>query len=154
MLDKIVNDKEEMSGILNIVLDSLKSIYENKKIYTNSTVNQRRVRAELIANPVKAFYNENCEIPSDPTKYVIKEDLYKKFLEFCKSKKSQVVSNKKFFKKLKSDYDTNDGRVLIKDEKTGEEHKPRVLFNIHLLTEDEQKKKRDDEKEEQQGIVK
>ena len=47
-----------MSGILNIVLDSLKTIYENKKIYTNSTINQRRAKAELIADPVKAFYKK------------------------------------------------------------------------------------------------
>jgi P4 family phage/plasmid primase-like protien len=144
LLDEIIDDEEEMSGILNIVLDSLESIYENKKIYTNSTINQRRVRAELIADPVKAFYNENCEVPSDPAGYEIKEDLYKKFLEFCKSKKSQIVSSRKFFKQLKEEYNANEGRVIIKD-KDGKDYNPRVLFNIHLLT-DEEKKKRDDER--------
>ena len=145
MLDKIINDEDEMSGILNIVLDSLKSIYENKKVYSNSTINQRRARAELIADPVKAFYNENCEVPSDPAVYEIKEDLYKTFLEFCKSKKLQIVSNRKFFKQLKEEYDANEGRATIKDDRYGnKEHRPRVIFNIHLLT-DEEKKKRDEQ---------
>ena len=146
MLDKIINDEDEMSGILNIIRDSLKSIYENKKVYSNSTISQRRVRAELISNPVKAFYNENCEVPSDPKIYEIKENLYKKFLEFCKSKKSQIVSSRKFFKQLKEDYDANEGRVIIIDE-DGKEHKPRVLFNIHLLTDEEKEKKREDEQD-------
>ena len=68
-----------------------------KKYISNSTISQRRAKAELIADPVKAFYNENCEVPSDPAVYEIKEDLYKKFLEFCKSKKLQIVSSRKFY---------------------------------------------------------
>jgi hypothetical protein len=129
-----------MSGILNIVLDSLKSIWENKKVYSNSTINQRRARAELIADPVKAFYNENCQIPSDLKIYEIKEKLYKKFLEFCTSKKSQIVSSRIFFKQLKEEYGANEGRAPIIDE-NGKEHKPWVLFNIHLLTEKKKTKR-------------
>jgi P4 family phage/plasmid primase-like protien len=143
LLDKIVNDKDEMSGILNIVLDSLKSIYGNKKIYSNSTVNQRRVRAELIADPVKAFYNENCEVPSDPAIYEVKDVLYKKFLEFCKSKKSQIVSSRKFFEQLREKHNANESRATIKDN-DGKEHRLRTLSNIHLLT-GQEKKQRDEQ---------
>ena len=100
LLDKIVNDEDEMSGILNIALDSLESIYENKKVYSNLTINQRRAKTELIADPVKAFYNENCIVPEDPKIYEKKDDLYNKFLKFCQSKKLQILSSRKFLDQL------------------------------------------------------
>jgi len=132
-----------MSGILNIVIDSLKTIYEIKKIHVNSTISQRRVRAELISNPVKAFYDENCIIPSDPAAYEKGEDLYDVFVKFCNIKKSYILSYKEFIKKLKKEHDAAEGRVRIQD-KNGKERRIRVLFNIRLLTDDE-KKKRDEE---------
>jgi P4 family phage/plasmid primase-like protien len=144
LLDKIVNDEEEMSGILNIVIDSLKSIYENKKIYVNSTISQRRTRAELIADPVKAFYDENCIIPSDPAAYEKGEDLYKAFVKFCNIKRSHIPNYKQFINKLKKEHDAKEGRAIIKNQ-NGKEHKPRVLFNIHLLTDDEKKKREEEE---------
>jgi P4 family phage/plasmid primase-like protien len=142
LLDKIVNDEDEMSGILNIVIDSLKTIYENKKIYVNSTISQRRVRTELIANPVKAFYDEMCEIPSDPVVYEKGEDLYDAFVKFCNTKRLYIPSYKQFINKLKKEHDAKDGRVRISEpDDNGKEHRIRVLFNIHLLTEEEKKKK-------------
>jgi P4 family phage/plasmid primase-like protien len=145
LLDKIINDENEMSGILNIVLDSLNSIYDNKKIYSNSTINQRRAKAELIANPVKAFYEENCQVPSDSKIYEIKEDLYKEFVKYCNSNKLHTLGYRKFIDQLKKEYHANDGRAKITDE-NGNEHKPHVLFNIILLT-DEEKKKRDEQED-------
>jgi hypothetical protein len=147
LLDKIVNDEDEMSGILNLVIDSLKSIYENKKINVNSTISQRRVRAELISNPVKGFYDENCIIPSDPAAYEKGEDLYNVFVKFCNIKKSHIPSYKQLIKKLKKEHDAEEGRARIQDQ-NGKEHRIRVLFNIHLLTDDEKKKKVDEEEEE------
>ena len=144
LLDKIVNDEDEMSGILNIVIDSLKSIYENKKIYVNSTTSQRRAKAELIADPVKAFYDEMCQIPSDPAVYEKKEDLYNEFVKFCNSKRLYIPSYKEVIKKLKKEYDTIEGRARIIDD-NDKEHKPRVLFNIHLISEEEKKKRDEDE---------
>jgi hypothetical protein len=135
-----------MSGILNIVIDSLKTIHENKKIHVNSTISQRREKSELIANPVKAFYDENCDVPSDPAGYEKKEDLYKAFVKFCNEKRSYIPSYKEFIKKLKKEHDANEGRVRIIDD-NGKEHKPRVLFNIHLLTEEEKKKKEEEEQD-------
>ena len=90
-----------MSGILTIVMDSLKTIYENKKIYVNSTISQRRAKAELTADPVKAFYDEMCEIPSDPAVFEKKEDLYNAFVKYCKSKRLYILSYKEVIKKLK-----------------------------------------------------
>ena len=132
-----------MSGILTIVMDSLKTIYENKKIYVNSTISQRRAKEELIADPVKAFYDEMCEIPSDPAVFEKKEDLYNAFVKFCKSKRLYIPSYKEVIKKLKNEHDTNEGRARIRND-NGKEQKPGVLFNIHLLT-DEEKKNRDEQ---------
>jgi P4 family phage/plasmid primase-like protien len=144
LLDRIIKDEEEMSGILNIALDSLQSIYENKKIYNNSTINQRRAKAELIANPVKAFYKENCKIPLDPKTYEKKDELYKRFLEFLKSNKLHTLSKIKFFDQLKTEYYVNEGRTRIPNENGGKEDRPYVIYNIQLLT-DEEKKKRDEQ---------
>ncbi len=144
LLDKIINDKDEMSGILNIVIESLKSIYENKKIYSNSTINQRRVRAELIADPVKAFYNENCKVPSDPAEFETKDNLYNKFKDFCIRKNSYITKKKNFFYQLSREHDANEGRAEITDPDTNKKHTPRVIFNIHLLT-DAEKKIRDEQ---------
>ena len=133
-----------MSGILNLVIDSLKSIYDNKKIHVNQTIGQRRAKSELIANPVKAFYHENCIIPSDPAAYEKGEDLYNVFVKFCNTKRSHILSYKQFLSKLKKEHDAVEGRARIQDQ-NGKEHRIRVLFNIHLLTEDEKQKKEEEE---------
>jgi putative DNA primase/helicase len=144
LLEKIINDEDEMSGILNIVLDSLQSIYENKKIYSNSTISQRRLRAELIVDPVKAFYNENCKVPDGSEEFETKDNLYNKFVEFCTCKKIPPKSRTKFFKQLREEYGTgNEGREISTDE-NGNKHSIRTLSNIHLLT-NEEKKKRDEQ---------
>jgi P4 family phage/plasmid primase-like protien len=149
LLDKIIKDEDEMSGILNIALDALQSVYENEKIHTNSTISQRRERAELIADHVKGFYNENCKVLLDSTEYETKDDLHKAFLKFCQCKKLQIVSRKKFFDQLKEEYGTNEGRAEIEGE-NGKKHRPWVIFNIQLLT-DEEKKKRDEQDDDDDG---
>lgn len=46
--------------------------------------------------------------------------------------------------KLKKEHDAKDGRVRISEpDDNGKEHRIRVLFNIHLLT--EKKKKKDEQ---------
>ena len=60
LLNKIVNSEEEMSGIFNLVINSLGIITKNNKIHVNaSTITERRAKAKVIQNPIKAFL-ERC----------------------------------------------------------------------------------------------
>ena len=129
-----------MSGILNIVIDSLESIYENKKIYTNSTISQRRAKSELIADPVKAFLDMNGWTPStnQEEEYVTKDAFYEDFTNFCNCHKIHILSYDAFAKKLKKEHELLNGRK-IDDDGNGNKKKLTIWFVKHLTLTDEEK---------------
>ena len=147
LLDKIVNDEEEMSGILNIVIDSLKTIHENKKIYVNSTISQRRAKAELIADPVKAFLDIKGWVAASTNhseEYLTKDVFYKDFTKFCNDHKLHVLSYDAFAKKLKKEHELLNGRK-IEDDSNGNKTKITVWFVKHITDEEKTAKKEDEE---------
>ncbi len=141
-----VSEEEEMSGILNIVIDSLKTIHENKKIYVNSTISQRRAKAELIADPVKAFLDIKGWTAStnQAEEYVTKDVFYKDFTKFCNDHKLHVLSYDAFAKKLKKEHELLNGRK-IEDDSNGNKTKITVWFVKHITDEEKTAKKEDEE---------
>ena len=119
LLSKIINDEEEMSGILNIVVNSLQVIHNNKKIHTKSTISQRRAKAELTADPISAFLDIGgwitASITNQGEEYITKDEFYGEFTKFCKDHKLYVLSYDAFAKKLKKEHNISNGRKIEED---------------------------------------
>ncbi len=149
LLSKIINDEEEMSGILNLVINSLKVIYNSKKIHLQSTISQRRAKAELTADPVSAFLDIDGWIAASTTnqaeEYITKDEFYGNFTKFCNDHKLHVLSYDAFAKKLKKEHNLSNGRK-IEEDGNGNKKKITIWF-VKRLTDEEKASKKDDEEE-------
>jgi P4 family phage/plasmid primase-like protien len=114
LLNKIITNEEEMSGIFNLVVNSLRIITERNKIHVNaSTISARRAKAKLIQNPIKAFLEDALakEPPSDD--YETSEDMHDAFKRFCSYHEISGPGYDKFLEDLKKKYDLSKDRKRI-----------------------------------------
>ena len=89
LLDKL-SSKEEVSGIFNVLMKSLRRILKNNGLFFNEkTIDERRLKHERSVNSVKAFIEEAI-LPKEEEdniitedNYIIKEDLYNAFEKYC-----------------------------------------------------------------------
>jgi P4 family phage/plasmid primase-like protien len=118
LLNKIITNEEEMSGIFNLVVNSLRIITERNKIHVNaSTISARRAKAKLIQNPIKAFLEDALgkEPPSDD--YETSEDMHDAFKRFCSNHEISGPGYDKFLEDLKKKYDLSKDRKRIEGTK-------------------------------------
>ena len=148
LLSKIINDEDEMSGIFNLVINSLKVIHNSKKIHVQSTISQRRAKAELTADPVSAFLDIGGWVEStninQAEEYVTKDALYEYFTKFSNEHKLYVLSYDVFAKKLKKEHKLSNGRKIV-DDGNGNKKKITIWFVKRLTDEERAVKKEDDE---------
>jgi hypothetical protein len=139
-----------MSGILNLVINSLNVIYNSKKIHTQSTISQRRAKAELTADPVSAFLDNGgwvaASITNQAEEYVTKDELYRDFFQFCNHNKLHVLSYDAFAKKLKKEHKLSNGRKIEDDGSNGNKKKITIWF-VKRVTDEEKVAKKEDEEE-------
>jgi putative DNA primase/helicase len=106
LLDKLAS-KEEVSGMFNVFMQSLRRILKNNRLFFNEkTIDERRLKHERSVNPVKAFVEEAIltkkedDDDNDITEedHIIKEDLYNSFERYCSiykiSPKSMITVGK------------------------------------------------------------
>ena len=134
---------------MNLVINSLKVIYNSKRIPLQSTISQRRAKAELTADPVHAFLDIDGWIAASTTnqaeEYITKDEFYGNFTKFCNDHKLHVLSYDAFAKKLKKEHKLSNGRK-IEDDGNGNKKKITIWFVKHL-TDEEKAAKKDDEEE-------
>jgi phage/plasmid-associated DNA primase len=151
LLSKIINDEEEMSGILNLVVNSLKVIYNSKKIHLQSTISQRRAKAELTADPISAFLGTGEWVAASTTnhakEYITKDEFYGEFTKFCNNHKLHVLSYDSFAKKLKKEHGLLNGRKIEDDGNNGNKTKKITIWFVKRLTDEEKEAKNEDEEE-------
>jgi putative DNA primase/helicase len=87
LLDKL-SSMDEVSGIFNVLMRALRNILRRKRLHFNEkTIDERRLKHERSANPVKAFVEEAIlkKEDNDITEedYITKEDLYYSFEGYC-----------------------------------------------------------------------
>ncbi len=115
MLKKLTT-KKELSGIFNLVAKSMRAIDRNKKIYADSkSIDDRREKAELTRDPIGAFV-DICKVqPIAPTSnsFMLKEDLYKIFKNFCEVKKLHVPSYGEFAEIMRKEHGYKNKRKMI-----------------------------------------
>jgi P4 family phage/plasmid primase-like protien len=122
LLKKIVNNEEEMSGIFNLVVNSLRTINKNNEIYVNaSTIKERRTKAKITQNPIKAFLEDALAKEPNEDDYETSDELYDAFYRYCKDNKLHIISPDAFSEILGKEYThilKRDRKIIDKKRKT------------------------------------
>lgn len=90
---------EELSGLLNVALAGLKCLLEKgdfSNVQTTEALKERYIR---MASPVKAFIMDRLLVDSNGE--ITKDDLYSKFILYCKERNYPPKANNVFAKDLK-----------------------------------------------------
>ena len=90
----------ELSGFLNLCLDGLHRLLTNQQFSyaTDPEAVERDYRSR--ADPVHAFAVEHLIQESDPQTYVVRDEVYRAFLDFCKANKRSIHSKQWFNDRL------------------------------------------------------
>jgi len=118
---------EELSGLLNIALEKLKVLREQKRFSEKMTVEETRDYYQKLSDPVFAFIDDRCNI--DPNAWIIKTQLYAAYIEYCNKKKLMKLSQTAFTIELKKQIQLHEERKTIEKGR-----RERVWFGIELKT--------------------
>jgi len=117
LLNKLTTE-EELSGIFNIIAKCLRTLDRIGKIHVNSkTISERRAKAELIRNPIKAFLDFATSKEPNLDDFETKDNLYRAFLKFCKIKKLMVIGYDEFAITLNRKHGLTNARKIIEKRK-------------------------------------
>ena len=104
LLNKIIAKEEEISGIFNLVVNSMRTIVNRNKIHVNaSTISQRRAKAKLTQNPVKAFLEDALAKEPEKDDYETSDDMYYAFYRFCQHHQLYVLGSDAFSETLRKE---------------------------------------------------
>ena len=110
--------EEEMSGIFNILVMTLRRVL-NKGIFSKEkSIEQRRERHGLAVNPIGCFRREALAEDSVETDKTTKESLYQAYKRFCQEHNLAVESKENFGKILKNRYQIQEGRESSGERRT------------------------------------
>jgi putative DNA primase/helicase len=95
---------DELSGLLNTALAGLKSLLENRKFDGEPTTDEIRKEYDRLSDPGYNFLEEMTYTDfgteedgvRSPPAQVVKADLYKRFVGYCKARDIPTISEKKF----------------------------------------------------------
>ena len=95
--------KKELSGIFNILMDSLRTILKNDGIYLSAkTVEQRRTKSKIAIDSIAEFQKRGIAQDSIYDQDALtKENTYKAYKQFCRSNGVVYESEQKFGRKMK-----------------------------------------------------
>jgi putative DNA primase/helicase len=100
LLDEITTP-EELSGLLNVVMKRMPKLLEDKGVFKNAPTGEelRRVWKDH-ANSIESFINNQVEIEVGAV--IMKNDLYKIYVLYCKDKKLSLFTEKTFSSRMKN----------------------------------------------------
>ncbi len=108
ILDKLTSE-DELSGIFIVLMNALRMLLKNKRIYVNDkTIQQRREKYQIALDPVKMFLDDAVAEDSTEFDTITKEELYVAYTMFCKAHHLAVLKKEKFGSMVKRSY--SDGR--------------------------------------------
>ena len=99
IIEEITTDAE-LSGLLNLALVGLKRLLDKKNFTYSRTIEQNAVLYQRLSDPVKAFVDDCVILKADG--WVIKEELYAGFSNYCKRNKLLPIPNNKFTDRLQN----------------------------------------------------
>lgn len=115
VIEEIINNSEEMSGLLTWALDGLERLLNKEHFTENKFSKDIKKIWERKANSFKAFVSEYLEEGSFED-YIIKTELKKKYLAYCKThgaKNTQSDSQIKYT--LQNEFAVESTKKVIKD---------------------------------------
>lgn len=113
LLNKLTTE-EELSGIFNLIVNSMRTIVNRNEIHVNaSTISQRRAKAELIRNPVKAFLNDALAKEPEQEDHETSDDMYETYSRFCNSHKLYLLGSDTFSESLRKEHGLKKERITI-----------------------------------------
>lgn len=97
-----LRQSEPMEYLIQIGLQGLKRVLENRGFTTSEKVQEELTEYEESNNPILGFFNEleEKDIENETTK-----SIYKRYTEFCLANNFTPMSNIEFSKKVKKQYD-------------------------------------------------
>ena len=96
MLDKMLGDKQEMSGLLNWALEGLDILEENKGYFEVMSMEETQEFMEKGTNPIREFVDTNMEGGTGRT---FVSDAYKEYVQFCREHNYPYVNDVWFARK-------------------------------------------------------
>ena len=109
-LIKKLTTEEELSGIFNVLIVTLKRLLNQNRIYINEkTIEQRRERYSIVADPVKAFLEEAVAEDSVESDTVVKDKLYQAYRRFCNKYNLAILSKESLGRILNKRYQEGRG---------------------------------------------
>ena len=96
----IEDDKEELSGIFNIMVAFARILLKTRKIKYEKTVRDSKIAWTEKADSVKNFVDRMCVTDSSEEYSISKQKLYSQYISFCKTKHITIVSSIEFNKKM------------------------------------------------------
>jgi P4 family phage/plasmid primase-like protien len=110
--------KKELSGIFNILMDSLRTVLKNDGIYLSAkTVEQRRTKSKIATDSIGEFQKRGIAEDSIYNQDALTKDItYKAYKQFCRDNGVVYESQQKFGRKMKERY--KEGREGIGERRT------------------------------------
>jgi putative DNA primase/helicase len=102
---------EELSGLLNLVLDSLKKLLERGTFSYSKTTEELKEDYIRKSSPIAAFIMDCIEVDVDA--FIEKKALFKVFAAYCRGKSLPIVTETTFFKNLPQHVAVIDLRAAI-----------------------------------------
>jgi putative DNA primase/helicase len=88
---------EELSGFLNLVLDGLKRLRDNRKFSNEKSIEATQKEYELNSNPIAAFMDERTQTSDENCNATL---LYLEYVDWCGSRGKDPMKNIGFSRKL------------------------------------------------------
>jgi P4 family phage/plasmid primase-like protien len=126
LLSKLTT-QEELSGLLNLTLKSLKDLKKNKEFTNSQNTEDMRTYYQKLSNPVFAFIDDECTL--DQESAITKADLYQAFVKYADLKKLGKVNQTMFSLEIKAQG--------IKDYRGSDEKRTHYWHGIRLATDQE-----------------
>jgi putative DNA primase/helicase len=106
--------EDELSGFLNLAIEGLRRILQKGFSYSKSTeeIREAYIRA---SNPIGSFVLD-C-VAQSPNDFVIKEELYTAYNNYCRNKKLTIVDKSVFSKKIRVYVQVEDFRPTVENKR-------------------------------------
>jgi len=102
---------DELSGFLNLAIEGLNRLLKNNGFSYNKSREEVAEEYQRMSNPVSAFISDCIE--EDMYEYIVKDELYNTFKNYCKEKHYPKFSDKKFTEWLKKEVRVTDFRPSV-----------------------------------------
>ena len=101
-----------------MIVNSMRTIVNRNEIHVNaSTISQRRAKAELIRNPVKAFLNDALAKDPNQEEFETSKDMYEAYSRFCNFHKLYLHGSDIFSETLRKEHGLRKERITIEKNK-------------------------------------